>query len=275
IQGNMSLSLGVGGTVALAVCVIFFLLGGRKKDSPRKFYGFLTGTSLALLFMASTLFPWQILQNNRLINAFCGTVRMPWRFLSLASPMLCMAAAGILVRRGRQEWKATACAVLILCSLAFVRWGTAYTTELMPVLKPGRAVNTYASAGFDNEYYLWGTDPQRLTPGRYVTGGSAALTSYQKQGTRIHLQLENVCEGDWVEVPLLYYGGYEARDGQGRSLEIAQGNNHVVRVYLQEGSRRVELRYRGFWYFRMAEGITLLTLGAWGICWWRKRRRTN
>lgn len=275
IQGNMSLSLGVGGTVALAVCVIFFLLGGRKKDGLRKFYGFLTGMSLALLFMASTLFPWQILQNNRLINAFCGTVRMPWRFLSLASPMLCMAAAGILARRGRQEWKATACAVLILCSLAFVRWGTAYTTELTPVLKLGRAVDTYASAGFDNEYYLWGTDPQRLTPGRYATGGSAALTSYQKQGTRICLQLENVCAGDWVEVPLLYYGGYEARDGQGHSLEIAQGNNHVVRVYLQEGSSRVELRYRGFWYFRMAEGITLLTLGVWGICWWRKRRRTN
>lgn len=275
IRGNMSLSLGVGVTAALTVCVVFFLLGRKEQDDRRRFYGFLTGTGLVLLFMASTLFPWQLLQQNRLINAFCGTVRMPWRFLSLASPMLCMAAAGILARRRKQEWKITACAVLVMCSLAFVWWGTAYTTELTAVLKPGRAVDTYASVGFDNEYYPWGTDPQQLTPGRYVTGGGAGLTGCQKQGTRISLQLENAREGDWVEVPLLYYGGYVARDGQGHRLEIVPGDNHVVRVCLQEGSSRVELRYRGYWYFRMAEGITLLTLGAWGICWWRKRRQGN
>lgn len=275
IRGNMSLSLGVGGTAALAVCVVFFLLGRPEKDGRRRFYGFLTGTSLALLFMASTLFPWQLLQRSRLINAFCGTVRMPWRFLSLASPMLCMAAAGILARRRRQEWRATACGLLMLCSLAFVCWGTAYTTELTPVLKPGRAVDTYASAGFDDEYYPWGTDPQQLTPERYVTGGSAALTGWQKRGTYVTLQLEKASAGDWVEVPLLYYGGYEARDGLGRKLETVPGDNHVVRICLLEGSSRVELRYRGFWYFRVAEGVTLLTLGAWGICWWRKRKRTK
>lgn len=272
IRGNMSLSLGVGVTAALAVCVLFFLLGAGEKGGRRRYYGFLTGMSLALLFMASTLFPWELLQQSRLINAFCGIVRMPWRFLSLASPMLCI-AAGILAQRRRQEWKATVCGILVLCCLAFVRWGTAYTTELTPVLKLGRAVDTYASAGFDNEYFLWGTDLQRLTPGRYATRGSAVLTEYQKQGTRIDLQMENVREGDWVEVPLLYYGGYEARDGQGRSLEIVEGDNHVVQIRLQEGSSRVELRYRGFWYFRMAEGITLLTLGAWGVCWWKKRKK--
>ena len=275
IIGNMSLSLGVGVTAALAVCVICFLLGKGEKGGRRRFYGFLTGMSLALLFMASTLFPWELLQHSRLINAFCGTVRMPWRFLSLASPMLCIAAAGILAQRKRPEWKATVCVVLTVCSLAFIQWGTAYTTELSPVLKVGRAVDTYVSTGFDNEYYLWGTDPQRLTPGRYVTGGSAGLTGYQKQGTRIDLQLENVCAGDWVEVPLLYYSGYEARDGQGRRLEVVEGYNNVVQIRLQEGSTRVELQYRGLWYFRLAEGITILTLGAWGICWWKKRRKAN
>lgn len=275
IRGNMSLSLGVGGTAALAVCIVFFLLEKKEKGSRRRFYGFLTGVGLALLFMASTLFPWQLLQRNRLINAFCGTVRMPWRFLSLASPMFCIAAAGILARRRRQEWKATGIAVLALCSLAYVVWGSAYTTGLDPALKLGRAVNTYASAGFDQEYYPWGTDTGRLTPERYITGGSAELTGYQKQGTEIRLQLQNVHEGDWVEVPLLYYGGYEARDDRGYVLETADGDNHVVRICLREGTSRVELRYRGFWYFRAAEGITLLTLGGWGICWWTKRRRAG
>lgn len=275
IRGNMSLSLGVGGAAALLVCVTYFILGKGEKGRRRRFYGVMTGMGLALLFMASTLFPWQLLQGNKLINAFCGTVRMPWRFLSLASPMFCMAAAGILAQRRKQEWRATGIAVLILCSLAFICWGNAYTTGLDPALKLGRAVDTYASAGFDNEYFPWGTDISRLTPERYITGGTAELTEYWKQGTSIRLTLQNVHAGDWVEVPLLYYGGYEARDGHGNVLDIVDGDNHVARISLPEGTSRVELRYKGFWYFRVSEGITLLTLGAWGVCWWTKRRRAG
>lgn len=273
LQDNMSLSLGVGVTGALVLCGGYFLLGKKEEDARRRFYGVMTAMGGVLLFMASTLFPWQLLQRIRPINAFCGTVRMPWRFLSLATPMFCMAAAGILARRGRQERKAAAGIVLGVCSLAFILWGTAYTTEQGAVLKPGRAVDTYASAGYDNEYFPEGTDIGRLTADRYITGGSVELTGYYKRGTRISLQLQNAQAGDWVEVPLLYYGGYEAVDSQGRSLEVADGDNHVVRVCLQEGAEQVELRYKGFWFFRAAELATGLTLGAWGVCWWRKRVR--
>lgn len=275
LQGNMSLSLGVGVTGALALCGGYFLLGKKEEGARRRFYGVMTGMGCALLFMASTLFPWQLLQCIRPINAFCGTVRMPWRFLSLASPMFCMAAAGILARRGWQERKVMAWVTLGVCSLAFILWGTAYTTQLGAALKPGRAVDTYASAGYDNEYFLQGTDRARLTADRYVTEGSVELTGYYKRGTRISLQLQNARAGDWVEVPLLYYEGYGAIDNLGRPLEVADGDNHVVRICLQEGSEQVELRYKGFWYFRAAELATGLTLGACGICWWRKRVRRS
>ncbi len=274
LRGNMSLSLGVGVTAALALCAAYFVLGRKEKDENRKFYGLLTAMGLVLLFMSSTLFPWQLLQRSKLINTFCGTVRMPWRFLSLASPMFCLAAAGILVRRKRREWLPTACAVLGVCALAFIRWGTAYTTELEPALKPGRAVELYASAGYDNEYFPWGTDPGGLTAGRYVTEG-AELMEYGKQGTDVSLGLQNVREGAWVEVPLLYYAGYGARDQLGQRLEVKAGDNHVVRILLREGTTRVELGYKGFWYFRVAELATILTLGAWGVYWWKKRQRNG
>lgn len=281
LRGNMSLSLGVGVTGAAVLGAAYFVLGKRESGERRKFYGLLTVMGLVLVFMSSTLFPWQILQRVGPINAFCGTVRMPWRFLSLASPMFCMASAGILARRDRREWLPTACAVLTVCALAFVRWGTAYTTELEPALKPGRAVDTYASAGYDNEYFPWGTDPGGLTAGRYVTEGAEPefmkleLLEYEKRGTCVRLRLQNSHQGDWVEVPLLYYDGYGARDQQGQRLEVEAGDNHVVRVLLREGTTQVELRYEGFWYFRAAEAVTVLTLGAWGVYWWKKRRRSG
>lgn len=273
LQGNMSLSLGVGVTGALLICGGYFLLGKREEGTLRRFYGVMTAMGCALLFMASTLFPWRLLQRVPPINAFCGTVQMPWRFLSLASPMFCIAAAGILARCGTWVRRAAAWAALGLCGLAFIQWGSAYTTGLGVALKPGRAVDTYASAGYDGEYFPWGTDRSLLTANRYITGGSAKLTGYDKRGTRICLQIQNARTGDWVEVPLLYYGGYEARDGQGRPLEVTDGDNHVVRVGLREGTSRVELRYKGFWYFRAAELVSGLTWGACGICWWKKRVR--
>jgi len=273
LQGNMSLSLGVGVTGALAVCGAYFLFGKKEQDVQGRFYGVMTGMGCALVFMASTLFPWRLLQRIPPVNAFCGTVQMPWRFLSLASPMFCIAAAGILARRGRRERRATALVALGVCGLAFIQWGTAYTTELGAVLRPGWAVDTYASAGYDGEYFPLGTDRSMLTAERYITGGSVELTGYYKSGTRISLRTRNVRAGDWVEVPLLYYGGYEARDSQGRFLEVTDGDNHVVRILLQEGVSQVELRYKGFWYFRVAELVTGLTWGACGICWWKKRGR--
>lgn len=271
LRGNMSLSLGVGVTGAMVLCAVFLLLGKWREDSEKKYYGMLTAMGMALLLMSSTLFPWQLLQRVRLINAFCGIVRMPWRFLSLASPMFCLAAAGIMARRGKQERRVAIWAALGVCSLAFIYWGSAYTTGLDPALKQGRAVDSYASAGYDDEYFLWGTDKSQLTSGRYITGGHAVLTGYDKRGTRISLQLQGACAGDWVEVPLLYYRGYDALDGQGQRLEVSDGDNHVVRIWLREDTSHVELQYQGFWYFRVAEGVTLLTLGAWGICWWRRR----
>lgn len=273
IRGNMSLSMGVGVTICLVIGAAFCLLGKKEQDERRKFYRVLIGLGLALLFMSTTLFPWQLLQQNRIINAFCGTVRMPWRFLSLASPAFCMAAAGVLALGKGRERTYAAWGILGVCSLAFILWGTAYTTELDPALKLGRAVSTYASAGYDNEYYLQGTNPGQLTAGHYLTGGSAELTGYQKSGTHIDLQLQNARAGDWVEVPLLYYSGYEAEDGQGHRLEVEDGDNHVVRILLQEETEQVVLQYRGCWYFRVAEMITVLTLGAFGVWWWRKGRR--
>lgn len=84
------------------------------------------------------------------------------------------------------------------------------------------------NTGFGNSLLL----DYGIRGNRSLSLGTSELAVLGKQGTRISLQLEHAGEGAWVEVPLLYYGRYEARNGQERKLEVV-------------------------------EGITLLTLGAW------------
>lgn len=263
LRGNMSLSLGVGVSVCLVLCAVYFLFRKKRGIENEGFAAGMFAFGMLLLFMATTLFPWEILQQNKLINMFCGTVRMPWRFLSLASPIFCIVgalAAGAFLKGERMK-KAALTAAVFVCAVSFVHWGTAYTTELDPALKKGQAVSTDGAAGLDDEYYVVGTDAEQLTPNRYVTGsGDAEVLEYKKDGSNIEVRLSGASEGEWLEVPLLYYDGYSAEDNNGNRLELTDGDNHCMRVALTDGAETVNIRYSGHWYFKLGCALTLLTV---------------
>lgn len=274
VKGDMSLSLGVGVSVCLVVCAAYFMF--RKKRSIQN-EGYVFGIfafGVLLMFMATTFFPWEILQQNKLINMFCGTIRMPWRFLSLASPIFCIAAAAIAggVFKNDNAKKIILAVTCFVCAVSFVSWGTAYTTQLDPSLRKGCAVATGGSAGLDDEYYVVGTNSKALTPEKYETSGSVNITEHRKSGTNIELKLSDAGSGDYIEVPLLYYPGYTARDENGNKLEVTDGANHVMRVNLDDRVQSVKIKYSGFWFFKIADIISLITVLGMIVLWLKSRR---
>ena len=74
-----------------------------------------------------------------------------------------------------------------------------------------------------------------------------------------------------MEVPLLYYPGYTAKDNLGNKLKIEDGNNHVLIVLLEEGSTCVNISYTGLWYFHIVEIISLVAIG-WFV-WYLKKSK--
>lgn len=262
VKGDMSLSLGVGVTLCFVVCAAYFIFRKKKELDSESFTFGMFAFAAILLFMSTTLFPWQIFQQSKLINAFCGTVRMPWRFLSLASPLLCIAAAAIAVVliKNKNGQKILLAAVCFVCAVSFVSWGTAYTTQLDPALKKGCAVTGKGMAGLDNEYYVTGTKVSELAPDKYKTGGGAKVVSREKRGTNIEMEISGAGDSSYVEVPLLYYPGYSAKDQNGDKLETLDGDNHVMRVKLKDGVTSVRIKYSGFWYFKIADVISLLSV---------------
>ena len=61
---------------------------------------------------------------------------------------------------------------------------------------------------------------------------------------------------------MLYYKGYRALDmDTGDELQIVPGTNGHVRVLLEAGyAGTVHAWYAGMWYWRVFEGISLLTV---------------
>ena len=76
-----------------------------------------------------------------------------------------------------------------------------------------------------------------------------------------------------MELPLLYYKGYVAKGEEGQKLSVVCGENNVLRVLIPAGYQgKIEVDFKGFWYWRVAEVVSLATLlMIWALA--RKSRR--
>lgn len=275
IKGNMSLSLGVGVTLCFVIAALYFVFEKKNKIKNNSFHAVIFLFAAFIMFMASTLFPSELLQKPKLLNMIAGTIRMPWRFLSLASPIICIVAAAIAVSRvsSKKAKQITIGVTCLICTFSFVFFGTAYTTSYDASVKKGQAVGTDGSPGWDDEYFIKGTNVDALEPQEYKTSDSNLnIKSYDKNGTNISLELSGAEAGEYVEVPLLYYPGYSAKDGNGNKLEIVCGENNVLRVNLNNGTDKVRIKYSGFISFKIGCIISALTVIGLILLWFYRRR---
>lgn len=275
IKGNMSLSLGVGVTICFVIAALYFAFERKNKIKDNSFHAEMFLFAVFIMFMASTLFPSELLQKPKLLNMLAGTIRMPWRFLSLASPIICIVAAAVVLSRisSANAKKITIGVTCLVCAFSFVFFGTAYTTSYDASLKKGQTVGTDGSPGWDNEYFIYGTNVNALEPEKYNTSDSSLeVKSYDKNGTNISLELSGAKSGEYVEVPLLYYPGYSAKDGNGSRLEVVCGNNNVLRVNINDGTDTVKIKYSGFWSFKIGCIISALTVIGLILLWLYRRR---
>lgn len=262
IIGEMALTPGVGVTLCLLLSIGYYI-SVRKKKEVNVFVRTMFYVSLCLIFMTTTLFPWEVFQKNKLINIFCGTMQFPWRFLSIASAMIVIVSVANLeeMLTTVTEKRISFAIATIVSVLAFTVWGNAYTTGVPTIIQRGQAVSTSGHIGWDNEYFRTGTNLSLFDRNQYRISDGAELVSYDKSGTNVTVYVDSVKDGDWIEVPLLNYPGYKAKDDLGNKLEVVDGDNNVVRVMLAEGASEISVYYSSLWYMRVAEVISVITLG--------------
>lgn len=262
IKGNMSVSLGFPISVCLICAVAYFIFNKKDKIENESFTKAYFICGIAFLFAATTLFPWEPIQKNVIFNKFADLVRMPWRFLSMASPLITIAAVHTMTifKPGEKAKKISLLAVCMVCTLFMVHFGQAFTTNTTRMIEGVQSPAVSGSIGLDKEYLVKGTDEKLLLPEKYVASESVKVTSFEKKGTNIKLTLANSSKDAYVEVPLLYYPGYTAENSDGEKLETVNGDNNVLRVNLNGASGDIFVKYTGFIYFRIAELISLFTL---------------
>ena len=282
IPGETCYGIGLGFTLGLLL--ILFLLtvvrgvlkerrGGEEKlkGITGKAGKIALGFGILSMWMGTIYFPWDRLAKcGGILRQLIATLQFPYRMLSFTGVFLTIACCftiqdlkalrdeGILRTITLYAAVFTIGAGHLLTAAYFHNTSFTESSGFFRLYDETAMGNSYISGG---EYILLGTDTGKLTYKAPVCSEGVALNSYEKKGCYVRLDCDCGRDGQYIELPLLYYKGYQARESGGGTLQVVCGDNNVVRVMVPSGFQGIiEVDFAGFWYWRAAELISLGTL---------------
>ena len=236
-----------------------------------------------LLLMSTNLFPWTAVYDlGGAAASLASLLQFPWRLISIATLLLTLVGCDCLAM-AKEAGFARVCragaAALLACALVTA---AAYTDNL---LQTGEALFIHANTDLDQsrsvgdaEYLPSGAGDFAVyrTSEPTVVGDGLTITDFSRTGASARFHAENAAEEPRaLDVPLIGYLGYAARDGAGNALSTAKGAHALLRVELPAGfSGDVTVRFieRPLW--RAAEAVTLIAALALAL-WYARQRRKN
>lgn len=228
---------------------------------------------LLCMIMSSIHFPWSTLENlGSLGRAFVSSIQFPWRFLSLATLFVTVGSCFLLKQLLQREAEGSKKYGLILWPMTLVTLGVTtlismgwYYHSFLSEGIPYRVYDTYELPSmqiYTAEYLPEGSKLENFYEMRYAVSPGMMLSDIQKEGTKIQCYVDNVSEDGYLEVPLVNYKGYVAKDvDKNVPLTIENGNNNCIRVEIPaDFMGNIEICFRHPIYWRIAEIITTVSI---------------
>lgn len=278
LEGEMLLAPGLallaaGGAVLLALGCAW--RDGAPLPAPARLGGWAAAFAGLSLWLCTNLFPWALAQRLPVLGAKLSVIQFPWRFLTTASLFLALCAGALAawklggLRRQAKALVLTAafCAVLLPSAGQMLQ----KAAELPSYSRNGRLITDNL---YDGQYLYVGTSAGELAArARPVTGGAdLRVSGLSQRGNRLEFDWSGA-GGEAMELPLTWYPGYEAVDGDGVRLACERGENGILTVRPQGDAGHMTVRYRGLWYFRLGDLVSLAAFA--GLAGWAVVRRTG
>ena len=268
VFANKNPALGIA--QVLILFLLFILANLYGKERKLRFLGGVLGISGLVCVLGSTgIVSWRALQD---ILEF---VQFPWRLYVMATPLLSMAAALYLAcflmgikKPGEIGHKTpvtalalVACIMIISAVSNFSRMDQGYYSY---------SDDYYSYVPFTGEVIGGEWLPSKVTDRKKLTKNcDRAVTAYggvlTVERDEKGLSLSMPAKAEYVDLPLIYYRGYEAFDEKGESLVCdGLGENGSVRVYSPpEGVLRV--RYAGTGTQKASGVLSVVFFALWVV----------
>ena len=254
-----------GLALVLVIILFVFVLWIRKKEDKDRTYRYgviATAFSVLVLFLSTELCPWDSIQKlNPLFLKLVSSLQFPMRFLAIAIPLMTLSFVFVAQICKKKDKRVYAAMMISLLVIALVS-GIYQQNSLLNKVNFYRLYDVDGMGSLNamgQEYLPVGTDINQLRYGHYAVDG-VEIDNVVKKYTTVSFDASSA-SGGYVEVPLIKYIGYAAKDSMGNKLPLEYGNNNVIRVIVPDNySGKITVYYAGNRYWRIAELISLVTL---------------
>ncbi len=264
---NVTPPLTPGFAVFIGIFVYLCCVWKEKSFSFYKTGKTVLALSVAAIVMSTRYFPWDIIQDiSGMTSKIVSSIQFPMRFLSIAIPLLIMITciAGVWIMQNssitvRKLYFGSVAVASLFCGLWYEN--DCLENKAFWRIYDINGVGTTFAMG--EEYLPVGTDSSLLRYNPPTSSEHVEITGYVKNNLNIELCCTNNSkETGYVEVPLIFYKGYTARDDVSRRpLEIMYGDNNAIRVLIPaDYTGTIQIFFPGMWYWRIAEAISLIAI---------------
>ena len=220
---------GLAIVLGCALVIIRLYMRGKDRNHQEGLILFLLVLGGALLLLSTNAFPWAwVCRLPRRYSALFQQIQYPWRLVGVAcAPLSFCAAYGYL----KQESHRTQglCLIAALCAV-LAGYSMQAVVQDVPLLGKEDFCDTRIGQ-YEYTYEL--TEKSALVPGEITAQnarGGYTVTEFYKQGTNLSFVIDAPRGFASVDVPLLYYPGYQA-EADGQPLRVSRGNNNLIRLY--------------------------------------------
>ena len=283
-SSDMTLTLGLP-LAAGFMLVIYCLLRRERWQQQETLRRMQTAFGFAMLTLVLSLhvFPWDGVQNwlGRAAGKMAGMFQYPWRFLSLATVLLCLAVllAVQLLQEKNVRLAKGAAAALAACALLTVGVVQTQITTGMSEQAYNVFLNRQPNATTGvGEYLIDGTSGYETIWAQPKPGSEELqLLSYEKRGGKAYLTVENGGDAADISVPIFNYGHYYAVDeATGDAYALGTGENARITLNIPAGyTGTIVIAYHAPVYWRAFELVSLLALigsVGWGVSQRKKKQ---
>ena len=283
-SNDMTLTLGLP-LAAGFMLVIYCLLRRERWRQQETLRRMQTAFGFAMLTLVLSLrvFPWDGVQNwlGRAAGKMAGMFQYPWRFLSLATVLLCLAVllAVQLLQEKNVRLAKGAAAALAACALLTVGVVQTQITTGMSEQAYNVFLNRQPNAATGvGEYLIDGTSGYETIWAQPKPGSEELqLLSYEKRGGKAYLTVENDGDAADISVPIFNYGHYYAVDeATGDAYALGTGENARITLNIPAGyTGTIVIAYHAPVYWRAFELVSLLALigsVGWGVSQRKKKQ---
>lgn len=258
----------LGLAMLMVLLLAFLVLTGCRSWKPfeKQRLFLVLGLSAAALWMTTFYFPWNRLAGIPLIQNVVASIQFPWRFMSIAIPLLTYAACLLFIKikeiAGRRKLNRLLIVLSIVSALQCL-----YCMDLISRnaedyavyydFTPNLNLSRIASSG---EYLLTDTNTNLTWLDLEPTGQNVQAAFLERKGTAMTVSCQASADA-WLEFPQFAYKYYRCIDTQTQeTYSVTRGFNNKIHVDLPDQYQgTLNIYFEEPWHWRLAEGVSLIT----------------